>query len=71
MMPTGSWVYSAWPMNFKCTHVNDLYALDKGNIISSNRRTNGKWVDYTDASDIACLENDNESKSDSEGEAGK
>jgi hypothetical protein len=42
----------------KCTHVDELDALDEGNIISSDKRTRGKRVDYTEFSDKADLGND-------------
>ena len=53
-------------IDFRCTCLDELDALDKGNIISSSRRTRGKRVNYTEASDIAGLGNDNASKSEGE-----
>jgi len=43
-----------------------LDALDKGDIISSSRRTRGDRVHYTEASDIAGLENDDGSEPEGE-----
>ena len=46
--------------------LDEVDALDKGNIIFSTRRTSRKRVNYTEAPDIAGLENDNGSKSEGE-----